>query len=68
MKYNDNGLVIYEGESMLNKSTEIIAILTGVISPSKSYSSLTHSEMLYYLADKPLISLGNQGLVGCVFA
>ena len=34
MKYNDNGLVIYEGESMLNKSTEIIAILTGVISPS----------------------------------
>ena len=36
MKYNDNGLVIYEGESMLDKSTEIIAILTGVISPSKN--------------------------------
>ena len=36
MKYNDNGLVIYEGKSMLDKSTEIIAVLTGVISPSKN--------------------------------
>lgn len=35
-KWNENGLIVYEGKSALDSDAEIVAILTGVISPSKN--------------------------------
>ena len=35
-QYNDNGLIIYEGKSALDSHKDIVAILTGVISPSNN--------------------------------
>ena len=33
-KWNENGLIVYEGKSALDSDAEIVAILTGVIAPS----------------------------------